>query len=528
MLRLWYGFCNNLAMIKKGIILTLIIGIIASGRVSAYGFNPDIGCHDLEIVYARGSGAKQDTSAEYDMVSDTAGKIASVYSMSVAVSDLHYDAVGVSTIGHLIGAFISAGKSYAFGRSVRGGVGNMVEYYRARRVKCPDEKWILVGYSQGAMVMSQALESFDDGTLAFIMLLGDPNAYLPEGAGIFPEACRGGKLSQWRTYAPNCFTHRGVFGPREPYEQERFAGRYSLWCNRNDYICGGSFSPLINSGHTSYADLGEIEWGMMYLMKKYFGPYSTGARSSMRTMTAARDGLLGFRGAGDSDFDTLIEAVDAKEEPPRRIDAPINVEATLNGEEIKVEWDTVSKYMLLRLNGYDLGYIDGDLGEVTITDVETNVKNRLEIFAMNEAGDLSAATEKVFDSVEYESITDSIDTVQTVDGGADSASDARFDGGGNKLRPENVRAASTSLGIAEDIGSASSTSDTNETEDFLGASLLDDGFKPRTTRSIIPEVDSVSGKGLSFAQRSNVVGVLLGVFGAFGLLLLFAIKKRRE
>ena len=173
-------------------------------------------------------------------MADAALAITNEYYLSTRTLDLDYPAIDVNNPIRLIGAFVSAGKAYEFGKSVSAGVASLQELYRTRHAECPEMKFILVGYSQGAMVVSQALSAFNADDVKFVMMLGDPNTYLPEGEGLFPKACNGGMLSQYRTYAPNCRTYEGVLGGRKPYELTALSGKYSLWCNRDDYICGSS------------------------------------------------------------------------------------------------------------------------------------------------------------------------------------------------------------------------------------------------------------------------------------------------
>jgi hypothetical protein len=56
---------------------------------------------------------------------------------------------------------------------------------------------------------------------------------------------------------------------------------------------------------------------------------------------------------------------------------------------------------------------------------------------------------------------------------------------------------------------------------------LEDDFGLATSRSVIPRAKASSGAKLSFDQKSNVVGVILSVFGATGLLVAFMIRRRR-
>ena len=61
-------------------------------------------------------------------------------------------------------------------------------------------------------------------------------------------------------YAPNCSTYKGSLGARNPYVPAKLNGKYGLWCNKDDYICGSSRRLTKNSGHLQYAEKNEFIW----------------------------------------------------------------------------------------------------------------------------------------------------------------------------------------------------------------------------------------------------------------------------
>jgi len=179
---------------------------------------------------------------------------------SYRVTDLDYPAVSVNAPLNALGAKISSGKAFAFGRSVKSGVSSLKNYYRNTAKKCAETKWVLGGYSQGAMVVAQAVEGFNASKVVYVGLFGDPWTYLPEGKGAVPRACFGRNLSNYRVYAPTCRTYKGSLGARDPYVAIGLSGKVGLWCNKDDYICGSSRRLLNNSGHTKYAEKNEFIW----------------------------------------------------------------------------------------------------------------------------------------------------------------------------------------------------------------------------------------------------------------------------
>ena len=350
-------------------------------------------CFDLEIIYLRGSGQTVYDSAEYYALKKAASKITDEYRLSAYVKDLRYPAVEVSSVGHLIGAYISAGKAFEFGDSVKSGVNMLRNRLIDRHAECPEMHFALVGYSQGAMVASQSADAIDPKFMEFIMLLGDPNAYLPEGEGWFPSACFGGELSSWRTFVPNCRTYEGVFGGRKPYEIGSLSGKYSLWCNRNDYICGSSRNPFNNSGHTIYASSGEISWGISYLAKLYL------RKKVAEESIPEFEPLRSIKTVAAPEFDNR-EIVD--DGIGADFAAPKNVAAWRDGEELKIRIDEKAdgaEYLLVRLNGVDLAYIDAESGTWTINDIASFDDLKLDLLWMNGDGELGEKYTTLSDSL---------------------------------------------------------------------------------------------------------------------------------
>jgi hypothetical protein len=76
-------------------------------------------CVDLQFVFARGSGAPQDTSGEWYTFRDLMSDFATRRNYSFVVMDLQYPAVSVrDPITNALGAAVSAGQYYEFGHSV--------------------------------------------------------------------------------------------------------------------------------------------------------------------------------------------------------------------------------------------------------------------------------------------------------------------------------------------------------------------------------------------------------------------------
>ena len=206
-------------------------------------------CPDLRIVFARGSGGERWTDQNYLAFKEALQTKLVGTNLSYEFIDLDYPAVGVGldNLGVTLGAFFGAGEAYEFGNSVNAGVKNLDKMVNS--VTCSNTKYVLGGYSQGAMVVSKALGSLKADRLIYAATFGDPKLYLPEGRGLIPAACRGGNLSDYRMYVPDCQAYKGLLGANVPYEPETLVGKVGTWCNKRDIFCS---SHLSISDHTAY------------------------------------------------------------------------------------------------------------------------------------------------------------------------------------------------------------------------------------------------------------------------------------
>jgi hypothetical protein len=150
---------------------------------------------------------------------------------------------------------LSAAGATDYGKSVREGVLELTAYLDDRAQQCPDTRFVLAGFSQGAQVTGTVYSDpdLDDrlrDRIEFTALFGDPKLYLPEGEGWpYPPACRGVGLSEWRREVPDCDTDNGSLGARKPYLPDGRTGDVGLWCANDDGVCGSSALPLITGGH---------------------------------------------------------------------------------------------------------------------------------------------------------------------------------------------------------------------------------------------------------------------------------------
>lgn len=237
-------------MREKIKISIVILGILLS-NISLCHEVSAANCPDLRVVFARGSGGKYNEDPNYlEYKSSIESKLKNT-SLKYEFIDLDYPAVGVGidNLDTTIGAYVGAGNTYEFGESVNTGVKNLIRMINDAR--CPNTKYVIGGYSQGAMVISKALSSLKSDRVIYAATFGDPKLYLPEGKGLLPKACRGVELSNYRTYVPDCRAFKGLLGAYIPYQPSGFKDKLGSWCNKRDIFCS-SYSNV--SHHLRYID----------------------------------------------------------------------------------------------------------------------------------------------------------------------------------------------------------------------------------------------------------------------------------
>ncbi len=224
-------------------------------------------CPDLKVIFARGSGAERFNNNDYQSFKSSMEEKLSTSSLSYSFDDLDYPAVSVGVgdghLGTLLGAFISGGESYDFGDSVREGTRKLHKIINS--TACPNTKYVVAGYSQGALVILNDLAKINPDKIVYAATFGDPKIFLPEGAGLLPAACRGDNLSEYRIYVPDCRAYKGMLGAREPYVAPGFLGRIGTWCNKADIFCSSHF---IIGDHTHYVEDNLYEDASRFIFNK--------------------------------------------------------------------------------------------------------------------------------------------------------------------------------------------------------------------------------------------------------------------
>lgn len=265
-------------------------------------------CSDLTVVFARGSdqglatgsGHRGMAQAYFDQV-ETRLPGYSINDYELGTRDYggyRYRAVGISAILDLYrtniiriiwsliwrisrqdGSHPSSGSdlleidglgALEYRNSVIEGIGEFTAYLEDRGTDCPDEMFLVGGFSQGAQVIRRSLFLLGKGTrdrIAHVALFSDPTLHLPEGESPGSiENCRqgiGGTVSPWRRGTVGCSTSNGLLnldgltflriGPHTPYLPSGIESRVGSWCERTDGVCTGSVLDLILGVHFDVA-----------------------------------------------------------------------------------------------------------------------------------------------------------------------------------------------------------------------------------------------------------------------------------
>lgn len=237
-------------------------------------------CSDFYVIFARGSGQglndidhQSFSSAIKDIFNRLDGLTYSYYQLGESNRyGTQYPAIGIEQPKIISGAILSGGQSFEFGQNIQAGMQELKNLYHRVSSSCPNTRFILAGYSQGAMVISQTLSKFNSRKIFYYASFGDPKLYLPEGFGLLPPACRNKNFSPYRQNVPDCYVEQGLLGGLHPYIKQSFNQKVGAWCNIADFICGSSIDPWgftdatqspnssmlarIFNGHVSYSRFG--------------------------------------------------------------------------------------------------------------------------------------------------------------------------------------------------------------------------------------------------------------------------------
>ena len=232
-------------MAKKILLAAIVLGAYLLAPVGYVSTTFAVSCPDLKIIFARGSGEARWNGQNYLTFKNELVEKLKLTDLNYDFLDLDYPAIGIESLEVLLGAYIGGGEAYSFGDSVQKGVSALISEVRS----CPSTKYVVAGYSQGAIVVSKAIQSLNPEKIIYAATFGDPKIYLPEGSGLMPSACKGKNLSNYRIYVPDCWAHEGLLGGYNPYQPNGYTDKLGTWCNQADIFCSSHYSI---KSHTSY------------------------------------------------------------------------------------------------------------------------------------------------------------------------------------------------------------------------------------------------------------------------------------
>ena len=246
------GLLRRKIKVKIKLVTAAVVITIASALPVSNTNVRAASCPDLKVIFARGSGAEVETNDDYIEFRDKLTEKLVALNLNYEFEDLAYPAVGIGidNFNVLVGAAVSAGNAYEFGDSVERGVEMLTHEVNNT---CIATKFVLAGYSQGAMVVSKSLPKLNAEKVIYAATFGDPKIYLPEGKGPIPDACLGINFSNYREYVPDCMVYTGLLGGYVPYQPAEFIDKLGTWCNGADIFCSTGVSI---AAHTSYVEQG--------------------------------------------------------------------------------------------------------------------------------------------------------------------------------------------------------------------------------------------------------------------------------
>lgn len=148
--------------------------------------------------------------------------------------------------------------------SVRSGADETAWFIRDQLQKCPDQKIVMGGYSQGAQVAGESLfllTQKERENIGGVALFGDPKFLASDYS--LSNPFRKTTTYPWKR---GTATDRdaGMLDSRNPYVPADMSRKVFSWCFKDDFICssysgmriGRDFVDTLGAGHTRYAGFG--------------------------------------------------------------------------------------------------------------------------------------------------------------------------------------------------------------------------------------------------------------------------------
>ncbi len=271
-------------------------------------------CDDIKFIFARGSGQKLEdedylafkSSINAELSKQQSNLSTSFYELgSSSEYGAKYPAIALDFLT-VLGAKVSAGNAFAFSESVKQGIIELKNYTELVSASCPGTRFVVAGYSQGAMLITNSLGELNPERFIYAATFGDPKLYLPEGKGVNPDACQGKNLSAYRIFAPNCHTYQGSLDGKIPYLENAWQSKVGLWCKDQDLVCGAGFS--FGTPKTETDPLGNIIGSALHAHTRYpdDGVYEMAAKTIVGKIQSIYPERFGERNMIASNQDTII------------------------------------------------------------------------------------------------------------------------------------------------------------------------------------------------------------------------------
>ncbi len=253
------------------LLTTICVSILATSNSSYSETEP---CKDVLIIFARGSGQpqtnrvedkknKKELNAYIDEIKQRASS-----DMKLDAQELVYPALGgplQESFPYFINAKIGWYASGTYRTSVNDGISSAFALLNKEYIRCPNQRYILGGYSQGAQVMGDLLPRLGDNIknkIAYVALFGDPrfdrNSFAAQG--------------------DHYFAATGILGKRNEFPSE-YKGKISSWCKRNDGICEGQLHTAFGtlSRHSTYPEkeISIAANNAVKALKQYYSGFNT-------------------------------------------------------------------------------------------------------------------------------------------------------------------------------------------------------------------------------------------------------------
>ena len=130
-------------------------------------------CSDVHIIWARGSGQEMG-GRDYQAFKKALSVTLSGLDRTFSFHELDYEAIGLD-FGVIVRAKYSKGEGFDYGGSVIHGANRLRNYISDYARWCPNTKFVIGGYSQGAQVISTMLR--DEMETGIVQKLADRIVY---------------------------------------------------------------------------------------------------------------------------------------------------------------------------------------------------------------------------------------------------------------------------------------------------------------------------------------------------------------